>query len=201
MLKRFLRVFIGTTIASFGIAAVMNSGYGAFAVSGMNKAVANWFGIPFVVANILTELLMIAYATYKGEGLGWAAIINGTYGAVMISLFHEILPHVGWIFWFGLLIPIGWSIMEKGRLGATGSNVLMIAIMKQTGLKITTVRVFEEGAQLLIALLGAREYVTWVTVVLVFAVPVLLRLIYKITNHKPTQVEHDYIHLLRRENC
>lgn len=200
MIKRFIKVVIGTTISALGTAMVMNCGLGSFAMSATSKAIGNWLGISFALTNIMIESIMISYATYKGEGLGWTAIINATYGSLMIAVFHTILPHSPWLCVGGLIIPISWSIMEKAQLGATGSNVLMRALMKTTGKNLRTVRMIEEGLFIIIGFIGARHYINWFTIFLTFVTPFLLDYIYKLTSHKPAVIEQEYINFSKLKN-
>lgn len=193
MIKKIINIFIGTTIAALGIAMVLNSDLGAFATTAMNKSFCYWTGLPFWVVNLLVELCMIGYATHKGEGLGWTAVINATYGSVMIGIFHSILPHNSLLFVGVFILPFAWSIMEKAGLGATGSNILMRSLMKTTGEQLTTIRLYEEISQLIIVFLGARQYITWFTIVLSFTTPYIINGVYKITNHKPAMIKHDFI--------
>ena len=154
-MERIIRMIIGVTMASLGIALVLNSDLGCFVETAAYKGIANKLGIPLFAANILAEIVMIAIATYLGEGLGWTAIVNGTYGAVMINLFHIALPHKTILCFGAFLIPIGWSILEKAAYGATGSNILMKALMQKTGKSLLLIRTIIEVLFLLIAILLA----------------------------------------------
>ena len=91
-MKKFLTLVLGTMITSFGIACVINCGLGAFSITLGNMAIAKWLRVDLAIANFITEGLMIAYATYKGEGLGWNAICSATFGSLTISLFSKWLP-------------------------------------------------------------------------------------------------------------
>lgn len=192
-MERIIRMIVGITMASLGIALVLNSDLGCFVETAAFKGMSIKLGIPLFLANILAEIIMIAIATYLGEGLGWTAIVNGTYGAVMINLFHVILPHKA-IFCLGaFLIPIGWSILEKARYGATGSNILMKALMVTTGKSLFIIRTSIELTFLLIAILTAPQYATWVTIAGTFGAPLVLKYVYKLVGHKPAEIEHDFI--------
>lgn len=191
--KRLANLFLGVTIASLGIALMLNCDLGCFVETAVYKGVSIKLGIPLFLANILCQVIMIAIATYYGEGLGWTTIVNATYGAIIINLFHNILPHHAVLCFGGLLIPIGWSILEKARYGSTGTNILMKAIMKTTGKSLFKVRTVIESIFLLLAYLTVPQYVTWFTIALTFGTPILLKYVYKLLGHKPVKIDHDFI--------
>ena len=57
--------------------------------------------------------------------------------------------------------------MGKAGYGDTGSNALMNSILKSSKMSIGKVRIIQEGIILSIGFLGARESVTWFTLLLV----------------------------------
>lgn len=192
-MNRVIRMFTGVTISAFGIACVLNSDLGCFVETATYKGVSIRLGIPLFIANIICELIMISIAKWKGEGLGWTAIVNATYGAIMINLFHELLPHMTIMWLGGFLVPIGWSILEKARFGATGSNILMKALMKTTGKSLLFIRTIIEITFLITAWLLAPQYVTWFTITVTFGVPIIMTIVYKLIHYKPTEIEHEFI--------
>jgi len=192
-LKRIFKLFLGVTIAAFGIALVLNSDLGCFVETATNKGISINLGIPLFAAGMMCEAIMIAIATYYGEGLGWAAIVNGSYGAIMINIFHNILPHAKLLALGAVLIPIGWSLLEKSRFGATGSNILMKALMNKTGKSLLVIRTIIELVFLVAAYILASQYVTWFTLFLTFGTPVVMKYVYKLIGYKPTNINHDFI--------
>jgi uncharacterized membrane protein YczE len=154
---------------------------------------ASWFGISIGMAGMIVELIMLAIATYKGEGIGWTSIINATYGSLMIDVFLAILPESPFMLSGLMLLPIAWAIMGSVGLGENGGNTLMNAILKHTNLNITVVRGVQEFILLLIGFIGARNMVTIFTVVLVFGLGPLLEVVYKWLGFDPTTVEHKYL--------
>ena len=192
-LKRILQMFIGVTIASLGMAMVLNCDLGCFVETASYKGISNFTGLPLFLVNIGFEIIIISIATYYGEGLGWTTLVNASYGAIMINLFHNILPH-NIIFSLGIfLIPLGWSTLEKSRFGATGSNILMKSLMKKSGKSLFKVRMFIECVFLIIACIFASEYIGWFTLALTFGMPLLLKYMYKLIDHKPAKIKHEFI--------
>lgn len=190
---KLIRLFTGVLLSSLGIAMVTNSCLGTYAITTTVQAIANWGAIPFGIANLLIEMGMIGYATYKGEGLGWTAIVNALLGSVLISTFLEILPQHPAMFIGIFIVPFAWALMGSVGWGDTGSNILMRALMKNTGKDIITIRTIEEVFFLTIGFLGARNLVTVFSVIITITTPLILKVIYSAIHYKPAEVEHHFI--------
>ena len=183
---KLIRLFTGVLLSSLGIAMVTNSCLGTYAITTTVQAIANWCAIPF-------EIGMIGYATYKGEGLGWTAIVNALLGSVLISAFLEILPQHPAMFIGIFIVPFAWALMGSVGWGDTGSNILMRALMKNTGKDIVTIRTIEEVFFLTIGFLGARNLVTVFSVIITITTPLILKVIYGVMHYKPAEVKHHFI--------
>ncbi len=193
MFKKLTTLIIGNTLASLGIAMVINSGLGCFATTSANLAISNFFGISLGTAGMLVELIILLIATYKGEGIGITAICNAIYGSYVLDFFRLLLPtHILMVFGL-LIIPFGWSLMGRAGLGDTGNNILMNALLKQTNKPISIVRSVQECVFMLIGFIGARQYVTWFTVALSFGLGYLLQFIYKLIKYEPTKINHKFL--------
>lgn len=192
-MKKIFNMIIGTTLASLGIACILNSNLGCFSITACYKALSDLFNIPLAIANALIEVLMICYAIHKGEGLGLTAIFNATYGALMINLFHSILPCTKILGFGGFLLPIGWCLMGKAGMGDTGTNILTRALMKSTGKHLSLIRIFIDGIFLIIAYIGAPQYVTWFTLLITFGCGPLLQLAYKLMGYEPIKIKHKFL--------
>ena len=190
---KLIRLLTGVLLSSLGIAMVTNSCLGTYAITTTVQAIANWGAIPFGIANLLIEIGMIGYATYKGEGLGWTAIVNALLGSVLISTFLEILPQHPVMFIGIFIVPFAWALMGSVGWGDTGSNILMRALMKNTGKDIVTIRTIEEVFFLTIGFLGARNLVTVFSVIITITTPLILKVIYSVIHYKPAEVEHHFI--------
>jgi uncharacterized membrane protein YczE len=92
-----------------------------------------------------------------------------------------------------LIIPFGWVLMGRAAYGDTGSNILMNALLKKYGLSISLMRGIQEIVFLSLGLLGAREYVTWLTIALTFGLGYLLQVVYKFMRYDPTEINHSFI--------
>ena len=193
MFKKLTTLVTGNTLASLGIAMVINSGLGCFSVTSANLAISNFFGISLGTAGMLVELIILLIATYRGEGIGLTAVCNAFYGSYAIDFFRMLLPsHILMVFGL-LIIPFGWALMGKAGLGDTGCNVLMNSILKQTNKSIGFVRGVQECLFMLIGFLGARQYVTWFTIALSFGLGYLLQFIYKLIKYEPTKINHKFL--------
>lgn len=192
MTKRIMKLFIGNTIASLGISMIIKSGLGCFALTAANLALANWFNTTVGITGMVLELIMIAIATYKGEGLGITSIVNAVYGSLMIDAFNLIVPSHPLMFLGLIILPFGWSMMGKAAFGDTGSNLLMNVLIKSTGKSLSLIRGIEEVIFLTIGLLGARNQVTIMTIVLTLGLGPLLQIVYKMIKYNPVEIEHEY---------
>ena len=193
MTKRMTSLVIGNTIASLGISMLIKSGLGCFALTAGNMAIANWTGLTVGIAGMIVELTMLLLATYWHEGIGWTSIINAIYGSIMIDVFSAIIPS-GPLMALGILIvPFGWVLMGKAGFGDTGSNILMNALLKKFGWSISRMRTIQEIVFFSLGLLGAREYVTWFTILLTFGLGYLLQVCYRLVKYDPTEIQHSFI--------
>jgi uncharacterized membrane protein YczE len=186
-------LLVGNTIASLGISMLIKSGFGCFALTAGNIALANWFGLTVGTAGMIIEVIMLLLATYLGEGIGLTSIINAIYGSVMIDVFNLIIPTSPFMVLGLLVIPFGWILMGRAAFGDTGSNILMNALLKKFGLSISFMRSIQEVVFLSLGLLGAREYVTWFTIALTFGLGYLLQVVYKFMRYDPTEINHSFI--------
>lgn len=193
MRKRLLKLLLANTLASFAITCVVKSGFGYFSTTAANMALSNWFGLTVGTAGMLVEIIMLSIATWKGEGIGWTSIVNATYGSLMIDVFIFLLPESPFMILGLLLLPIAWAAMGSVGLGENGGNTLMNALLKHTNLSIGVLRGIQEGILLLIGFLGARKYVTLLTVILVVGLGPLLQVFYKWLKFDPTKVQHQYL--------
>ena len=192
-MKRMTSLLVGNTIASLGISMLIRSGLGCFALTAGNMALANWFGITVGTAGMILEIIMLLLATYLGEGIGLTSIVNAIYGSIMIDVFSFILPS-GPLMIIGLLIiPFGWVLMGRAAYGDTGSNILMNALLKKYGLSISFMRGIQEVVFLSLGLLGARQYVTWLTIALTFGLGYLLQFCYGLVKYDPTEINHSFL--------
>lgn len=192
-MKRMTSLLVGNTIASLGISMLIKSGLGCFALTAGNIAIANWFGITVGTAGMIIELIMLLLATYLGEGIGLTSIVNAIYGSLMIDVFCAIVP-ANLLMALGVLIaPFGWVLMGRAGFGDTGSNILMNALLKKFGLKISITRGIQEVVFFTLGLLGARNQITWFTIVLTFGLGYLLQFCYKLVKYDPTEIKHSFL--------
>ena len=192
-MKRMTSLLVGNTIASLGISMLIRSGLGCFALTAGNIAIANWFGITVGTAGMIIELIMLLLATYLGEGIGLTSIVNAIYGSLMIDVFCAIVPANPLMALGVLIAPFGWVLMGRAGFGDTGSNILMNALLKKFGLKISITRGIQEVVFFTLGLLGARNQITWFTIVLTFGLGYLLQFCYKLVKYDPTEIQHSFL--------
>lgn len=192
MKNKYVKLALGQTLASLGIAMVINSNLGVFPVTACNIGVSNLLGVSFGVANMLVELLMIAYSLYKKEGIGLATVINAVVGGFLIDWFKVMLP-VGWFMVVGLLLlPVGWAMIGSCGLGEPASNILMRALMKQFNKSVAVIRTAEEVMFAVVGIIGGAP-VTVFTVVLSVGFGSVVSYVYKLMKYNPTEVQHKNI--------
>lgn len=192
-MKRVTSLLVGNTIASLGISMLIRSGLGCFALTAGNIAIANWLGITVGIAGMIIELIMLLLATYLGEGIGLTSIVNAIYGSLMIDVFCAIVPANPLMALGVLIAPFGWVLMGRAGFGDTGSNILMNALLKKFGLKISITRGIQEVVFFTLGLLGARNQITWFTIVLTFGLGYLLQFCYKLVKYDPTEIKHSFL--------
>ena len=194
MKKRLMMLFIGNTIASFGITCLIKSGLGCFSVTAANIALANWLGVTIGISGMIVEAVMLLVALKLGEGIGVATIVNTIYGSLSIDFFNAILPITHPLMGLGLLlVPFGWGLVAKAGLSESASNILMNGLLKKTGKSITVIRSIQEIILLAVGFLGARNQVTLFTVALTLFLGKLIQVEYNAMKFDPTTVEHRYI--------
>lgn len=193
MFKRLSSLLVGDTLSALGIAMVVNSGLGCFAVTAANLSIASIFGISIGIAGMIVELITLLLATWQKEGIGITAIVNAVYGSLMVDFFISVIPCHPLMVLGVLILPIAWAMMGKAELGDTGTNILMNAIIKKTGKSIKLIRTIEECVFLAIGLIGARDYVTWFTLLLSVGLGYLIQVVYKLIKYDPTKMKHSFV--------
>ena len=193
MTKRVLYLLLGTVLTSLGIVAVLHCGLGAFSITLANKAIAKWCGFDLAIANLITEGAMLAYATYKGEGVGLTAISSLTLGSITISLFDKILPYSPWMAILFFVAIIGWALQGKACFGHGASNILTEALMKTTGRSLVLIRTIIDVVFLIIAFIGYPYMITWLTILVTFGTAPAMKYIYKLFRYEPVDIQHSYL--------
>ena len=193
MIKNLIKLLIGSIIASFSIGCVINSTLGTFSVSAMNISIANITGLSMGAVGCILEIIILLIAIRLGEGVGVTAIVNATLNSFLVDFFHMILPTSPFLIVFLPLIAVGWCLMGSASMGDTGSNILMIALIKKTGKSIKFIRCLEECAFLSIGFIGARNQVTLFTIILTLGLGYMLEVIYKLLKYNPDKVEHQFL--------
>ena len=190
---RLSKLLIGNTIASLSIASIINAGLGCFPLTAANLALTHWTGLSLGTVGMLFESLLLLYATHKGEGIGLTSIVNATYGSYALDIFARLIPKHPLMLLGITLAPIGWSLMGKAGYGDTGSNIVMNALVKSTKKSIGLIRGIQEVLFLTIGILGARQYITWLTIALSLGLGYFLQVAYKLLKYDPTKIKHKFI--------
>lgn len=193
MIKKLTTLFIGNTIASLGITCLIKSGLGCFSVTASNLALANWLGVTIGISGLCVEAIMLLLALKLKEGIGIGTIVNTVYGSLSIDLFNAILPSHPLMVLGLIVVPFGWGLMAKAGLSESASNILMNGLIKKTGKSISVIRTIQETILLIVGFLGAREQVTFFTLILTLFLGRLIQFVYNIMKIDPTKIEHKYI--------
>ena len=191
IINRIIKLFIGCSLASFGITCVLKANLGCFAITATNVTFSSLFGISIGMSGFLIELIMLICLLRLKEGLGVAAIVNMTYGSFMIDVFNMILPTNPLMLLGLIFVPIGWALVGMAGFGDTNSNLLTTALIKKTGKSLRLIRGIQECMFLLIGL--PSGCVTWFTLILSLGLGYILQVIYKFMKYEPTEIKHDYL--------
>lgn len=191
MIKKLFKLFLGNTIASFGVVCLIKSGFGAFAITSANQTFASLFPISLGMAGFIVEALIMIAVLCMGEGISIASIVNMSYGSFMIDVFNAILPSHPVMIIGLLVVGIGWMLMDKSELGNTNSNLLMTTLIKKTGKSVGLIRAIEECIFLAIGFIGG--YATWFTLALSLGLGYLLDFEYRLFKHDPSKMNHSYL--------
>ena len=193
MIQRIMLTIIGGAISAFGIASLINSGLGCFGITAAYLGLSKVTGIPFSMISLIIEGLMLVYVCYKGEGVGISSILACSYVSILVDIFKVILPSHPIMIVFGICTMLGWAITAIGALGEGATNILTTTLVKQTGKSVSYIRTIIELCYYVVAYLFAREQITFVTIILVFATGKITDIFYKLFKYDPVNVRHDYI--------
>lgn len=193
MIQRIILTIIGGAISAFGIASLINSGLGCFGITAAYLGLSKVTGIPFSMISLIIEGLMLVYVCYKGEGVGISSILACSYVSILVDVFKVILPSHPIMIVFGICTMLGWAITAIGALGEGATNILTTTLVKQTGKSVSYIRTIIELCYYVVAYLFAREQITFVTIILVFATGKITDIFYKLFKYDPVNVKHDYI--------
>lgn len=193
MFQRVILTIVGGAISAFGIASLINSGLGCFGITAAYLGLSKVTGIPFSMISLIIEGLMLVYVCYKGEGVGISSILACSYVSILIDVFKMILPSHPIMIVFGICTMLGWAITAIGALGEGATNILTTTLVKQTGKSVSYIRTIIELCYYVVAYLFAREQITFVTIILVFATGKITDIFYKLFKYDPVNVKHDYI--------
>ena len=191
MINRITKLFIGCSLASFGITCVLKANLGCFATTATNVTFSNLFGISIGMSGFIIELIMLICLLYLKEGLGISAIINMTYGSLMIDVFNILLPTHPLMLLGLIFVPIGWALVGMSGFGDTNSNLLTTALIKKTGKSLRLIRGIQESMFLLLGL--PSGCITWFTLILSLGLGYILQAVYKLMKYEPTEIKHSYL--------
>jgi uncharacterized membrane protein YczE len=192
-MKKILRLIFGIILSSFAITMVINAGLGVFPITSANLALSNWLGVSMGVAGMLVELAMLIIAYKMGEGLTLTGILNATVGSLLIDVWSLILPKSPIMILGIFLLPIAWFFSSGAGLGDTNQNLVQNAILKRTNKNIGFVRMCQEVLFMGLGLLGAREYISPLTIILSLGFGYIIQFEYKLLKYEPQKVEHSFL--------
>ena len=192
-MKKILRLIFGIILSSFAITMVINAGLGVFPITSANLALSNWLGVSMGVAGMLVELAMLIIAYKMGEGLTLTGILNATVGSLLIDVWSLILPKSPIMILGIFLLPIAWFFSSGAGLGDTNQNLVQNAILKRTNKNIGFVRMCQEVLFMGLGLLGAREYISPLTIILSLGFGYIIQFEYKLLKYDPTKVKHSFL--------
>lgn len=191
--KRLLKLIFGIMLSSFAITMVIHAQLGIFPITSANMAIANWLGVSIGISGMLVELVILALAYKLGEGLTLTGIINATIGSLLIDVWDIILPYHPLMILGVLLLPIAWYFSGSAGLGDTNQNLLTNAILKRTNKSMGFIRMCQEVFFVGLGILGARKYVSFLTIVSSLGFGYVMQFEYKILKYDPSKVKHSFL--------
>lgn len=192
-MKKILRLIFGIILSSFAITMVINAGLGVFPITSANLALSNWLGVSMGVAGMLVELAMLIIAYKMGEGLTLTGILNATVGSLLIDVWSLILPKSPIMILGIFLLPIAWYFSSSAGYGDTNQNLVMSGILKRTKKSMGFIRTLQETLFLGLGLLGARSYISPLTIILSLGFGYVMQFEYKLLKYDPTTIKHKFL--------
>ena len=198
IMRKWLNLFLGVVISGFGIALVVNAGLGAFPITAGNFALSELLNIPYSVASVVVELIMIIVASIFKEKIGITTIVNGLFGGVAIDLCKLIIPSVNFLPLQILMLLLGTVVLSVGNyflmktgLGNSSSNSIQNVIQKVTGRSTGFARNTIEVVFLFVGMLGSQVGIA--TIILSLGYGTVMGLIFKVLKFNPLAVKQNYI--------
>lgn len=192
-MKKISRLIFGIMLSSFSITMVIKANLGVFPITSANLAIANWFGVSMGVGGAIIELTMLLIAYKMKEGVTLTGVLNGTVGSLLIDVWSLFLPNHPMMILGIFLLPIAWYFSSSAGLGDTNQNLVQNGILKRTNKNIGFVRLCQETFFLGLGLLGARKYVTPLTIILSLCFGYIIQFEYKLLKYDPTKVQHKFL--------
>ena len=193
MIKKLIKLFLGTLLSSFAISLVINANVGCFSITTTNFAFANWLNISVGTAGALVELVILLIAMYLKQGLSFAGIVNGVVGSLLIDFWCPLLPSHTLLALAGIiLLPLAWVLTESCGWGASNQNLLTLGLINKTGKSLTFIRTIQEVTLVIIGLLGSNK-VTLFTILLALFFGKLMSVEYKLVGYNPSEIEHKFL--------
>ena len=191
---KYVKLMLSQVVVSLGIALVLNASLGVFPISATNLALCGWLNVSYGVANLLSELMMLLYAMYRGERIGVATISSCLLGGFIVDFFTSILPTTWLLAPIGIIcLPLGYGLIGSCGLGENASCMFTTALQKQFNKSTKFVRNVMEICFLIVGLLGATSSITWFSVVLSLGFGTVMGTIYKIIGYNPTKIKHSWL--------
>ena len=191
--KRLLKLIFGIMLSSFAITMVIHAQLGIFPITSANMAIANWLGVSIGISGMLVELVILVLAYKLGEGLTLTGLINATIGSLLIDVWDIILPYHPLMILGVLLLPIAWYFSGSAGLGDTNQNLLTNGILKRTNKSMGFIRMCQEVFFVGLGILGARKYVSFLTIVLSLGFGYVMQFEYKLIRYNPSEVKHSFL--------
>ena len=191
--KRLLKLIFGIMLSSFAITMVIHAQLGIFPVTAMNLSLANMLGVSIGISGMIAELVVLILAYKLGEGLTLTGIVNATIGSLLIDVWDIILPYHPIMILGVLLLPIAWYFSGSAGLGDTNQNLLTNAILKRTNKSMGFIRMCQEVFFVGIGFLGARNSITFLTIVLSLGFGYVMQFEYKLIRYNPSEVKHSFL--------
>ena len=192
--KRFIDLVLGIIISGLGISLVIQSTLGSFCVTATNIMVSERFCMPYAVASMIVEAVMMLFALCFKVKPNIGTVVNLALGGVFVDIFNIIIPTQTFLPLQLIYAVLGVVILSIGNyfnckcgLGNSNSNACCLVIQRLTKRGAGFSRNVLEVAFLLLGLFGSG--VGLLTFILSIGYGSVLGLVYKLLYFDPDKVE------------
>lgn len=208
---RYLKLFVGIFICSFGTTIIINANLGLSPWDVFHQGLTNILPVTLGQASILAGIVIITIDIFLGQKLGVGTIINMVFYGIFLDVISslKIIPTSNVIFTGILMMIIGLFIFSYGcylyissGLGCGPRDALMVALTQRTKLSVKFIRNILEMSALTVGyFLGGYTGVGTLAATLLTGI--IIQTTFRMVNFNVSSVEHrslkDEFNMIKRK--